>query len=110
MNKGQAMFPTEAIERIVKLLQQQVMKMAEAVNLTLTLIPPPKKYDVSEDDVLSSAKLYIQNEGYPYTDLTLMIARSGPKGHSFTLTLPAEVAQVKAPPSHCSHFSPQPLR
>ena len=103
MNKGQAMFPTEAEECIVKLLQQQIMKMCEAVNIILTLTPPPKNYAVSEDDVMSSAKLYIQNEGYPYTDFTLMIARSGPKGHSFTLTLPAEVAQVKAPPSHCSH-------
>ena len=110
MHKGQAMFPTEAIERIVMLLQQQPMKMSEAVNVTRTLIPPPKKYDVSEDDILSSTKLFIKTEDYQYTDLGNMVARSGPKGHSFIITVPAEVAQVKAPPSHCSHFSPQPLR
>ena len=55
-------------------------------------------------------KLWIKAEDYQYTDLGNMVARTGPKGHSFIITVPAEVVQVKAPLSHYSHLSPWPLR
>ena len=109
-NAGQAMFPTDTEERLVWILQQQEMKMNEAVNVTLIFNPTPKNYDVLEDDVLNSMKLWIAGEGYQYNDLGNMIARSGPKGHSCIITVPAEVAQVKPPPSYYSHSSPWPLR
>ena len=110
MHKGQAMFPTKAPEGLVNILKQQRMKNNEAVNIVLTLSPQPKNHAVSEDDLISSAKLEIKNGGYPYHDLSLMTARPGPKGRYFTLTVPAEFAQVNKPPSRCSHLWPQPLR
>ena len=63
-NTGQAMFPTDTEERLVWILQQQEMKMSEAVNVTLILNPIPKNYDVSEDDILNSMKLWIKAEDY----------------------------------------------
>ena len=109
-NAGQAMFPMDMDEGLVWILQQQEMKRNEAVNVTLTFSPTPKNYDVLEDDVTNSLKLWMTGEGFQYKDLGNMIARSGPKGHTCIVTMPAEVAQVKAPLSHYSHLSPWPLR
>ena len=105
-NPGQAMFPTNLAEGLVEIHEQITLKRNEGITVKLILDPPPTSYQVTEDDLLMTMTNWMTNEGFQYLGLEYMIAKIGPKGHYFTIAVPAEVAQAAAPLSHFSPYSP----
>ena len=106
-NPGQAMFPNDQPDGFMHILGQAFYKRKECTVVKLTLDPPPLKFEVSEDDVRMTVINWIRKEKYPCADLDLLIIRSGKKGQSFTISVPAEVAQVTGLHYPSSPYSPQ---